>query len=307
MDWLPIGFDTPGWASNWADTTSPQIRLPGPPNTSFDPAYDIRDQPETGFYPDSQESPAINDEIMAIYQYFLMLIRTWLGMFGPGNDGQMANDGNFRPGGSAFPDDSNFPWQPNSEPSTFVTTDQHVPSGPGNSALLINDGAKPMHIKFTPNAGQQQIPDIVLQPGERRTIDFPPGWSGNWRSTAGGGDSYTLVEVAFDQFNGMTFYDVSFIEGSNMGATIEPKGGGRKTGTLKNLLIDAPPGLITYDAQGRPYGIKKSTISDIQDPAVIEYLSQHVPLGEGYKFPTDDASTAGTQDHRLIVHMQDFT
>jgi hypothetical protein len=92
-----------------------------------------------------------------------------------------------------------------------------------------------------------------------------------------------------------------------MGETIEPGGGGRKTGSLTNLLQNAPESVLARNAQGEVYGIKKSTIRDIQDPAVVNYLHQMIPVGDAYAFPTDDAATAGAQDNHLVVHMKDFT
>jgi hypothetical protein len=179
-------------------------------------------------------------------------------------------------------------------------------SGGGNQITFINDGAKPMHLVFTPNAGQAQIPDLVLQPSESRTVTFPAGWSGNWHSTAGAGNAYSLGEVAFQAYNGLTFYDDSRIEGSNMGQTLMPARGGRLTGTLDNLLDGAPPEVLAVNTQGQVYGIRKSTVNDIQDPEVVSYLDRRIPLGTGYTYPTDDASTAGTEDTHLIVHMKDF-
>ncbi|HEY8608092.1 MAG TPA: hypothetical protein VIM12_13335 [Noviherbaspirillum sp.] len=180
------------------------------------------------------------------------------------------------------------------------------PPAGGNAITFHNDGDKPLHLRFTQNAGLESIPDLVVPPGESRTVHFPQGWSGNWRSLAGGGDAFTLGEVAFQGWQGMTFYDDSRIEGSNAGLTIVPAGGGRLTGTLDNLLEGAPEDVLAYNAAGIPYGIRKSTVNDIQDPAVVGFLNERIPDGMGYTYPTDDLSTAGTHDTHLVVRMDDF-
>jgi hypothetical protein len=176
----------------------------------------------------------------------------------------------------------------------------------GNKITYTNDGKSPMHIKFTPNAGQQQIPDLTLKPGETKDVSFPEGWSGNWRSTAGSDKAVSLGEVAFQGGNGLTYYDDSRIEGSNMGQTIEPEGGGRRVGTMENMLAEAPESLLVRDGQGKAVGLKPSTVADQTDPKAVAFLRKYGAEGDFYAFPTDDKATAGTKSNHLNVRMQDF-
>lgn len=90
MDWFP-NVDISSWFPSWTGIPSPKDRPPRPPNP-FDSVNDIRDRPDTR---NSQANPAPPDEIMSIFEYFAMLIRKWLGLFGPGNGDQNANDEDF--------------------------------------------------------------------------------------------------------------------------------------------------------------------------------------------------------------------
>jgi len=195
-------------------------------------------------------------------------------------------------------------------PSWAATDVAFNPGGvpPGNDRIVsfVNDGDKPMHLRFTPNAGEQEMPDIVIPPGEAVNVQFPPGWSGNVRSTSGGfGNPATLIELAFDD-NGKAWGDVSFIEGANAAATIEPAGGGTRTGFMTNLLEGAPDSLVVRDANGVPYAIRPSTVNNVIDPYVLDFLEGRVPEGHGYKYPTDDLSTVGFESSNLVVHVRDF-
>lgn len=172
---------------------------------------------------------------------------------------------------------------------------------------FTNDGTSPMTIQFTPNAGEQAVPNLTLKPGETQTVEFPSNWSGNFRSTEGDGKAATLGEVKFNGGGNQTYYDVSYIEGANAAMTIQPDGGGRKSGTMDNLLASAPDSIKAKDGSGQAYGIKKTTTSNVQDGEVVDYYRKHVGADQGYVIPTDDASTLGSGDSHLSVHLKNLT
>lgn len=172
---------------------------------------------------------------------------------------------------------------------------------------FVNDGNSPMNIQFTPNAGDKAIDGLTLKPGETKTVAFPDGWSGNFRSTAGDGKNATLGEVKFNGGGNNTYYDVSYIEGANAAMTIKPESGGRVSGTMDNLLSGAPDSIKAKDANGEVYGIKKTTTSNVQDGSVVDYYRKHVGADQGYVIPTDDASTLGSSSSNLVVHMKNLT
>ncbi|TBU88177.1 glycoside hydrolase 64/thaumatin family protein [Phytopseudomonas dryadis] len=175
----------------------------------------------------------------------------------------------------------------------------------GNSLTFVNDGDTPLTIEFTANAGEAGIESITLQPGESLVQSFPEGWSGNFRSSAGDGAHVTLGEVAFNGgVNGdQTFYDVSYIEGNNARMTIAPSEGGPVSGTLEDIVSDAPDGIKARDADGNVYGLKKSTTSEVFDESVVDYYRSAVGEGEGYVVPKDDISTLGTASNSLTVRI----
>jgi hypothetical protein len=171
---------------------------------------------------------------------------------------------------------------------------------------FVNDGTSPMTLQFTPNAGEKAIDGLTLKPGETKTVPFPDGWSGNFRSTAGDGKAATLGEVKFNGGGNQTYYDVSYIEGANAAMTIQPESGGRKSGTMDNLLASAPDSIKAKDGSGQTYGIKKTTTSNVLDSEVVDYYRKHVGADQGYVIPTDDASTLGSADSHLVVHMKNL-
>lgn len=175
----------------------------------------------------------------------------------------------------------------------------------GNSLTFVNESEKPLIIEFTANAGEAGIPSMTLQPGETMVQAFPEGWSGNFRSTAGDGAHVTLGEVAFNGgVNGdQTFYDVSYIEGNNARMIIAPSEGGPVSGTLGDIVSDAPESIKARDQDGNVYGIKKTTTSEVFDDAVVEYYRSAVEAGEGYVVPKDDVSTLGTDSASLTVRI----
>ncbi|RKI59642.1 hypothetical protein D7X55_25435 [Corallococcus sp. AB049A] len=175
-----------------------------------------------------------------------------------------------------------------------------------NTLTLNNDGDKPMTVNFTPNAGEKAVDSVTLQPGEKKTVQFPDNWSGNFRSDNGDGKNATLGEVKFDGGFGNTYYDVSYIEGHNAAMTIQPEGGGRLSGTMDNLLASAPDSVKARGADGAAYGIKKSTTSNVQDPEVVDFFRKHVGADQGYVIPTDDASTLGSNNSNLVVHLKNL-
>jgi hypothetical protein len=69
-------------------------------------------------------------------------------------------------------------------------------------------------IHFT---GNGEIGELHVGPGESIAQDFPDGWTGNFYATCDGCDDAPgmLGEVAFDGFEGKTFYDVSAIVDPN--------------------------------------------------------------------------------------------
>ncbi|WP_163998969.1 thaumatin family protein [Pyxidicoccus caerfyrddinensis] len=174
----------------------------------------------------------------------------------------------------------------------------------GNTMTFQNDGTKPMTVQFTPNAGEKPVDSLTLAPGEKRTVSFPQGWSGNFRSNAGDGAAATLGEVKFNGGANQTYYDVSYIEGHNASMTIQPEKGGRKSGTLDNFVASAPDSVKARDASGAVYGLKKTTTANVQDAQVVDYFRKQVGEAQGYVIPTDDASTLGTSDSHLDVHLK---
>jgi hypothetical protein len=75
---------------------------------------------------------------------------------------------------------------------------------------------------------------------------------------------------------------------------------------MKNLLENAPEDLLMRDENGNAYGIKPSTVNNVTDQRVVDYLAGQIDVGQGYKYPTDDLSTTAFPTSNLVVHMANY-
>jgi hypothetical protein len=83
-----------------------------------------------------------------------------------------------------------------------------------NTIQFVNqDSATTKNIVFTPNAGLEAIPTLVLGPAKTQSQEFPEAWIGNFYSYDDGAANVPgmLGEVAFGAWSATTFYDVSSI------------------------------------------------------------------------------------------------
>ncbi|KAI0868257.1 hypothetical protein GGS24DRAFT_482927 [Hypoxylon argillaceum] len=86
-----------------------------------------------------------------------------------------------------------------------------------NSITFVNQDATQRTIVFTPNAGLQQMDDVVIAGFDKTQVDFPEGWIGNAYSVSEGAPNVVgmLAEVTFQGWNGLTYFDVSAIVNPN--------------------------------------------------------------------------------------------
>lgn len=72
-------------------------------------------------------------------------------------------------------------------------------------------------VHFTPNAGGNDIEHITVPGGGSKKVEFPQGWVGNFYAVSDGQSNTAgmLGEVAFNGWNGITFFDVSAIVNPN--------------------------------------------------------------------------------------------
>lgn len=72
-------------------------------------------------------------------------------------------------------------------------------------------------VYFTPNAGGNDLSEVTVPGGGSTKVDFPQGWVGNFYAVSDGQQNVPgmLGEVAFNGWNGITFFDVSAIVNPN--------------------------------------------------------------------------------------------
>ncbi|CZT49458.1 related to dnase1 protein [Rhynchosporium secalis] len=85
------------------------------------------------------------------------------------------------------------------------------------SVHFVNQDSTQRTIIFTPSAGLESLPELVIKGSETANQTFPTGWIGNWYSVSDGEENNPgmLGEVRFDGFLGATYYDVSAIVNPN--------------------------------------------------------------------------------------------
>lgn len=81
-----------------------------------------------------------------------------------------------------------------------------------NSVEMVSQDKTDRTVKFVPQEGNKDIPEIQLKGGETKTATFPEHWKGNWyaQRPQDHNDNGMLGEVSFDN-GGKTFFDVSAI------------------------------------------------------------------------------------------------
>jgi hypothetical protein len=81
------------------------------------------------------------------------------------------------------------------------------------SVSFINQDSIPKTIVITASEGNQVIEDVIIGGNSEVTVDFPKYWIGNWYTVNHGNEDLpgVLGEVAFNAYNGYTYFDASAI------------------------------------------------------------------------------------------------
>jgi len=82
-----------------------------------------------------------------------------------------------------------------------------------NVIEFVNQDATKRSIVFTENEGLAAIPTLEIEGNSIVNVSFPEGWIGNWWSMSEGSPFAPgmLGEIAWNQWGGITFFDVSAI------------------------------------------------------------------------------------------------
>ncbi|KAI7855247.1 thaumatin [Circinella umbellata] len=106
----------------------------------------------------------------------------------------------------------------------------------GAKVIVKNQCGAPAHVGQQTNGNGAADGFAVIAPGADRTYTVPDNWAGRfWGRTNCAGEECTavagaaapasLAEIAFNQWGGNDFYDVSFVDGFNLPMKMEPVGG----------------------------------------------------------------------------------
>lgn len=86
-----------------------------------------------------------------------------------------------------------------------------------NTVTFLSQDSVGRTIVFTPNAGYPSLDKIYVDGHGSAVAEFPSGWIGNWYAVSDGAQDSPgmLGEVAFQGWNGLTYFDVSAIINAN--------------------------------------------------------------------------------------------
>ncbi|KAM7194961.1 hypothetical protein V8F20_007687 [Naviculisporaceae sp. PSN 640] len=86
-----------------------------------------------------------------------------------------------------------------------------------NTVTFVSQDSIDRTVFFTSNPDSADLPDVVVPGHQNVTVSFPQGWQGNWYAVQEGEPNVPgmLGEVAFNGWNGITYFDVSAIVNPN--------------------------------------------------------------------------------------------
>lgn len=86
-----------------------------------------------------------------------------------------------------------------------------------NTVTFVSQDASDRTVYFTSNPNMAKVPDTKVPGGQNVTVEIPHAWQGNWFAVRDGEPVVPgmLGEVAFNGWNGITYFDVSAIVNPN--------------------------------------------------------------------------------------------
>ncbi|KAI7861764.1 thaumatin [Spinellus fusiger] len=151
---------------------------------------------------------------------------------------------------------------------------------------------------------------VRLQPGKSKSFSVPAGWAGRvWARRECNGLSEcdatapaTLAEFAFGAFYGLTFYDVSLVDGFNVPMTITPTGdtgpGAPCAPSVCPKLPVCPPANVYKDKNGKVIGCENPdrNTGDTDYARAVKSKCSTV-----YSFSTDDSATHACKTNTFTI------
>lgn len=156
---------------------------------------------------------------------------------------------------------------------------------------------------YQPGLGEA-FKSVHVKAGATANIELPPNFSGRVQLMSGGGkadDCATWGEIAFQQWQDLTFYDVSLIRGTNAGLSMRASDGSSKAEIPANILEQAPEHIKVKDSGGKMV-IKDTEGYDggINEDA-IDWLHHTVKLSDAYARNFENEATHSTTDTHMVL------
>jgi hypothetical protein len=178
-----------------------------------------------------------------------------------------------------------------------------------NAIAVVWDGPYEASFNVYANSGPYQpglgaaYTSRSLEPGEITVIELPEGFSGRVQLMSGQGradDAATWAEVAFDQWQGLTFFDASLIRGTNAGLSMRASDGSDSAEVSKKVLEDAPADARVIDSGGHAVIEDTEGYDGSLHQAAIDWLHDNVGPKDAYVRNFEDTATHSTKDHHMV-------
>ncbi len=187
-----------------------------------------------------------------------------------------------------------------------------------NAVAVAWHGEGEMTFSFFANAGPYQpnlseaYKSVTLQSGKSETVQLPHGWSGRVQKMTGAIDSdATWSELTFDGWQGLSWYDVSYIRGYNgaceMYLSDTPD---VRAGSKEDMLKLYPISKQANQARGSAIPATEGYDGSIHFD-IIDFWRQHNKIYpattsaaerlEAYIVNNDDKATMTGKDKHLVV------
>lgn len=176
-----------------------------------------------------------------------------------------------------------------------------------NAVAIVWHGSSKQTFSLFANAGPYQPgfgawKTVEVDPGQSLVVQLPTSWSGRIQKMTGeAADPATWAEFACDQWQGLMFYDASYIRGYNGAIVMRASDGSGSKGSHDDFISEIDPSLLSKDSKGTTVIPATEGYDGSLDKGVIEFYRAHIATSVAYARNFDDAATGATPDKHLIV------
>ncbi|MGI4851304.1 MAG: hypothetical protein ACRYGR_05125 [Janthinobacterium lividum] len=146
---------------------------------------------------------------------------------------------------------------------------------------------------------------VTVKAGSNGLVTLPDSFSGRVQLMSGAqgkaDDDATWAEIAFQQWQGLTFFDISCIRGVNAGLTMAASDGSQTASIPANIMEMAPQNIKIQDSGGKWVIQDTEGYDGSLHQGSIDWLHSQFKISDAYVRNFEDESTKSTKDRHLTV------